>query len=88
MHKINLTDAETCLAELVKEAAKGEEVIITLEDGAAFKLIPVTDKPSVSTAQNNKLYDPEGIWDQSITSQDIAEARKEMWQKFESEDAE
>ncbi len=26
MHKINLTEAETCLAALVKEAANGEKV--------------------------------------------------------------
>jgi antitoxin (DNA-binding transcriptional repressor) of toxin-antitoxin stability system len=81
--KVNLTEAETCLAKLVKEAANGEEVIITQEDGSAFQLTCVTNVPSVLNADGDELYNPEGIWDQSVTSQDIDEARKEMWQKFD-----
>ena len=42
MYKINLSEAETCLAELVKEAAKGEDVIITQDDGSAFKIVPLS----------------------------------------------
>lgn len=46
MHKINLSEAETCLAELIKEAANGEDVIITQDDGSAFKLVPfISEKP-------------------------------------------
>ena len=36
MHKISLKEAETCLAELVKEATNGEEVIITQTDGSVL----------------------------------------------------
>jgi antitoxin (DNA-binding transcriptional repressor) of toxin-antitoxin stability system len=92
MHKINLEEAETCLAELVKEAAKGEDVIITQGDGSAFQLIPIQNlsnrsQPNRSSLDQEALFNPEGIWDQAnrITSQDIAEARKEMWHKFDQE---
>lgn len=85
MHRIKLAEAETCLAELVKEAANGEEVIITQEDGIAIKLTRIADS---SDNNKNKLVDPEGIWDHSVTSQNISDARKEMWKKFDSEDSE
>ena len=39
MQKIPLTEAESCLAELVKEATNGEEIIITQTDGSAVKLV-------------------------------------------------
>lgn len=42
MHELALKEAQTRLAELVAEAAGGEEVVITRDDGAAFKLVPVT----------------------------------------------
>ncbi len=41
MHTISLVEAKEQLAELVEEAANGEEVIITQEDGSAFKIIPI-----------------------------------------------
>ena len=36
-------------------------------------------------SNRGKLFNPEGLWDQAkpITSQDIAEIRKEMWHKFD-----
>jgi prevent-host-death family protein len=42
MHTIKLTEAQGRLAELLAEVASGEEVIITREDGAAFKIVPIT----------------------------------------------
>ena len=42
MQKISLTEAESCLAELVKEATNGEEIIITQTDGSAVKLVPLS----------------------------------------------
>ena len=42
MHKIDLSEAETCLAKLIKEAANGEDVIITHNDGSAFKIVPLS----------------------------------------------
>mgnify|MGYP001179510528 CR=1 FL=1 len=41
MHKINIDDAEKQLRDLVNEAERGEEVVITRGDGAAFKLVPL-----------------------------------------------
>ena len=41
MHTIELKEAEGRLASLIDEAANGEEVIITREDGTAFKIVPV-----------------------------------------------
>ena len=39
----------------------------------------------VANASQGKLFNPEGLWDQthSVTSQDLAEVRKEMWHKFD-----
>lgn len=46
MYKISLTEAKSRLAELVKEAASGEEIIITQQNGSAVKLVPLaSDKP-------------------------------------------
>jgi antitoxin (DNA-binding transcriptional repressor) of toxin-antitoxin stability system len=42
MHKVKLKEAEVRLAELIDEAAYGEEVVITRGDGAAFKIIPIS----------------------------------------------
>ncbi|HYX17045.1 MAG TPA: type II toxin-antitoxin system Phd/YefM family antitoxin [Nostoc sp.] len=41
MHQVNLKEAETRLAELIEEAAGGEEVIITRNDGTSFKIVPL-----------------------------------------------
>ncbi len=40
MHELALKEAVSRLAELVAEAANGQEVVITRDDGAAFKLVP------------------------------------------------
>lgn len=41
MHQINLKEAENRLAELIEEAAGGEEVIIVRNDGTSFKIVPL-----------------------------------------------
>ena len=41
MYRISLTEAKSRLPELVKEAASGEEVIITQQNGSAVKLVPL-----------------------------------------------
>jgi antitoxin (DNA-binding transcriptional repressor) of toxin-antitoxin stability system len=41
MHQVYLKEAETQLAELIEEAASGEEVIIPLSDGVSFKIVKV-----------------------------------------------
>lgn len=42
MHQVNLKEAETRLAELIEEAASGEEVIIIRNDGTSFKIVPLS----------------------------------------------
>jgi prevent-host-death family protein len=41
MHTVGLQEAAGRLGELIDEVAQGEEVVITREDGAAFKIVPV-----------------------------------------------
>jgi prevent-host-death family protein len=41
MHTVGLKEAAGRLAELIDEVAHGEEVVITREDGAAFKIVPI-----------------------------------------------
>jgi antitoxin (DNA-binding transcriptional repressor) of toxin-antitoxin stability system len=41
MRQVALKDAELCLAELINEVARGEEIMITRDDGKVFKLILV-----------------------------------------------
>jgi prevent-host-death family protein len=45
MHTVGLKEAAGRLAELIDEVASGEEVVITREDGATFKIIPVALMP-------------------------------------------
>jgi prevent-host-death family protein len=40
MYTVALKEAEGRLAALLDEVAKGQEVVITREDGATFKIIP------------------------------------------------
>ena len=39
MHTVALKEAEGRLAALLDEVAKGQEVVITREDGATFKIV-------------------------------------------------
>lgn len=41
MHQVNLQEAEARLAELIEEAADGEEVVIIRSDGTSFKIVPI-----------------------------------------------
>jgi antitoxin (DNA-binding transcriptional repressor) of toxin-antitoxin stability system len=41
MHKVDLKEATTHLAELIEEAASGEEVVITQDDGSSFQIVPL-----------------------------------------------
>lgn len=88
MRKINLNEAKTCLASLVKEVANGEDVIITEENGLAFKLVLLEKVPGTSGFDQGGLFNPEGLWEHAkpINSEDIAEVRNEMWRKFDQKD--
>ncbi|MDE2887805.1 MAG: hypothetical protein OXR72_06290 [Gemmatimonadota bacterium] len=88
MWKINLNEAKTCLASLVKEVANGEDVIITEENGLAFKLVLLEKVTGSSGFDEGKLFNPEGLWEHAnpIASKDIAQVRNEMWRKFDQKD--
>lgn len=43
MRKIELKEAQKRLPELIEEAARGEDVVISQGDGAAFRLIPIIE---------------------------------------------
>ena len=45
MHTVGLKEAAGRLAELIDEVAGGEEVVITREDGATFKIVPIALMP-------------------------------------------
>jgi prevent-host-death family protein len=49
MHTVELQEAAGRLAELIDEVASGEEVVITREDGATFKIIAVAPRPPSPT---------------------------------------
>ena len=52
MHRIDLKDAEDRLAELIAEAAGGDEVVITRGDGASFKIVPMEgSRPKFGSAK-------------------------------------
>lgn len=44
MYSVNLKEAETQLAKLVEDVARGEDVIITRSDGTSFRIVPVADE--------------------------------------------
>lgn len=41
MYSVNLQEAKQQLAKLIEEAARGEDVIITIGNGATFRIVPV-----------------------------------------------
>ena len=43
MSHVDVNQAKAQLDHLVEQAARGEEVVITRGDGAAFKLVPVLE---------------------------------------------
>ena len=45
---IELEEAERRLADLIDEAAYGEDVVITRSDGASFKIVPIKQNPTTS----------------------------------------
>ena len=54
MHTVKLQEAAGRLAELIDEVASGEDVVITRDDGAIFKIIPVipvTPSPKFGSAK-------------------------------------
>ncbi|CAN5515042.1 MAG: type II toxin-antitoxin system prevent-host-death family antitoxin [Actinomycetota bacterium] len=59
MQKVDITEAEGRLAELIAEAARGEEIVITRSDGVSFKLVPFAEaRPRFGSARGLvEMYD-------------------------------
>lgn len=43
MQPVRLDDAQRRLPELIEQAARGEDVVISRGDGASFRLVPVPE---------------------------------------------
>ncbi|MEM1269081.1 MAG: type II toxin-antitoxin system prevent-host-death family antitoxin [Bacteroidota bacterium] len=41
-HRVSADEAKRRLGELIAEAARGEDVVITSGDGSSFRLVPVS----------------------------------------------
>jgi prevent-host-death family protein len=67
MHEVKLKDAEMRLAELIEEAAYGEEVVITRSDGKAFKIMPISQtKPYPKFGSAKGLIEMSDDFDESM----------------------
>ena len=42
MHEVDFKDAQICLSDLIDEAIKGEEVVISKGEGRGVRLVPVS----------------------------------------------
>lgn len=47
MYLVSLKEAETQLVKLLKEAARGEEIIIIRNDGTFFRIVPMAAEVAV-----------------------------------------
>ena len=53
------------------------------------RVLVVIEESSTAPSHTQPLFNPEGMWagqNTDISPQDIAEARREMWGKFDRED--
>jgi prevent-host-death family protein len=55
--RISIADAEGRLAELVRLAETGNEVVLTREGEGAVCLIPIAEKPKPSAAEKKAVLD-------------------------------
>ena len=55
--RISVTDAEGQLAELVRLAEAGDDVVLTHEGEAAIRLVPIAKKPKASDAELKAFFD-------------------------------
>lgn len=54
MHQVNLKEAESLLADLIEEAAGGEEVVIIRNHGLSCKIVPrgtIRSRPKFGSAK-------------------------------------
>ncbi len=55
--RISVIAAEGQLAELVRLAGAGDDVVLTREGEAAVRLVPITAKPRASDAELKAFFD-------------------------------
>jgi len=75
--RISITDAEGRLAELIRLAETGDEVILTRENEGVVCLVPIAEKPKPSAAEKKAILDrirasaPKPATEEAARSQDF-----------------
>ncbi len=54
---VTLSQAQTCLGDLVDQATSGADVVISLEDGRAVQLVDLQRKPPVSAERRRQILE-------------------------------
>jgi len=74
--RISITDAEGRLAELVRLAEAGDDVVLTRQGEAAVRLVPVAKKPKASKAELKAFLDR--MASKSVPANDEAAASQDF----------
>jgi len=74
--RISVVEAEGQLAELVRRAKAGDDVVLTTEGESAVRLVPITEKPKASEAELKAFLDrmaakPRPATEEAARSQDF-----------------
>ena len=74
--RISVVEAEGQLAELVRRAKAGDDVVLTTEGESAVRLVPITEKPKESEAELKAFLDrmaakPRPATEEAARSQDF-----------------
>ena len=74
--RISVVEAEGQLAELVRRAKAGDDVVLTTEGEPAVRLVPITEKPKASEAELKAFLDrmaakPRPATEEAARSQDF-----------------
>ena len=74
--RISVVEAEGQLAELVRRARAGDDVVLTTEGESAVRLVPITEKPKASEAELKAFLDrmaakPRPATEEAARSQDF-----------------
>lgn len=74
--RISVTDAEGQLAELVRLAVAGDDVVLTREGEAVVRMVPIAEKPKASEAELKAFLDrmaakPRPATEEAARSQDF-----------------
>ena len=74
--RISVVEAEGQLAELVRRAEAGDDIVLTTEGESAVRLVPITEKPKASEAELKAFFDrilagPASTTEDAARSQDF-----------------